>query len=222
MATSIAIEIEPDRVISFEILPGTLDQFRESLGEKGPLIKCFEGSVTLVSPGKTHESWGHRLDRLIFAICLTLRISFASLGSTFHGLPTRQSKTGYEPDESYYIQSFGTTVPGQVPDLAIEIVVTHSEHKAMAAGTALGISELWVLDIPRHQLTFLHLVTRGKDKGGYRTAPRSRAFPFLYASEALERLDDPEADDVVFHENCRAWAETVLRPRYQKPGKPNA
>ena len=81
----------------------------------------------------------------------------------------------------------------------------------------LGIPEMWVLDLPRHRLTFLRLARQGQHKGTYQPTPRSRAFPFLFliAREVLERLDDPETDDTAFHENCRAWAKSVLVPRRQ-------
>ncbi len=72
---------------------------------------------------------------------------------------------------------------------------------------------MWVLDLPRHRLTFYHLVNRGNHKGTYRPQPRSRAFPMLISAEVLERLDDPETDDGAFHENCRAWARRTLVPR---------
>jgi hypothetical protein len=92
-------------------------------------------------------------------------------------------------------------------------VVSHSEKKALRAGAFLEIPEMWVLDLPRHRLTFYHLTVRGKQKGTYRPQPRSRAFPVLTAAEVLERLDDPETDDDAFHESCRAWARRVLVPR---------
>jgi hypothetical protein len=57
------------------------------------------------------------------------------------------------------------------------------------------------------------LLVSGKHKGAYQPQPRSRAFPFLTSAEVLERFDDPEADDIAFHENCRAWARRVLVPR---------
>jgi hypothetical protein len=95
----------------------------------------------------------------------------------------------------------------------MEVVVSHSEKKALRAGAFLKIPEMWVLDPPRHRLTFYHPVLRGKQKGAYRPQPRSRAFPVLIASEVLEWLDDPETDDVTFHENCRDWAGQVLITR---------
>jgi Uma2 family endonuclease len=213
MARAPTTTITPDTVISFEINPGTLLQLLEARAEKGPRLKCFEGSVTLVSPGKPHERGGSRLDRLIVAVCLALRIKLTGLESTTWTLPLGAGDTGYEADKAYYIQSYGTTKPHHPPDLAIEVVVSHSEKKALRAGVLLKIPEMWVLDLPRHRLTFYHLMVRGKRKGTYRPEPRSRAFPVLLSAEVLERLDDPETDDIAFLENCRTWARDVLVPR---------
>ena len=125
-------------------------------------------------------------------------------------LPFGAGDTAYEADKAYYLQSQRTAKQHQPPDLAIEIVVSHSEKKALRAGEFLRIPEIWVLDIPKHRLTFYHLAVTGKHKGVYRPRPRSRAFPLLTSAEILERLDDPETDEIAFHENCRAWARRVL------------
>ena len=214
MTTSIIINtITPDEVVSFRINPGGLARLLDARAEGGPLLKCFEGSVTLVSPGRPHESMGHRLDRLILVVCLELGIEHTALGSTTWALPFGAGDTAYEPDEAYYVQSQATAKPGQPPDLAVEVVVTYPENKALLAGAFLGIPELWVLDIPRHRLTFYHLATRGRHKGSYRPQPKSRTFPFLTSAEVLERLDDPEPGDTAFLRNCRDWARRVLLPR---------
>lgn len=213
LATVLAATFTADNVLSFDINPGTLLQFLETRAEGGPRLTCFEGSVTLVSPGRSHETMGVRLDRLILAICLETRTDSQPLKSTTWFLPAGAGDTAYEADFSYHIQSFGTTDVGHRPDLAIEIVVSHSEQKALRAGAFLKIPELWVLDLPRHRLTFHHLVVRGSQKGTYRVEPRSRAFPMLLSSEVLERLDDPEAGDIAFLESCRAWVRDVLLPR---------
>ena len=139
-----------------------------------------------------------------------MRIDYTGLASTIWTLPFGAGDTGYEADKAYYIQSYGTTKKHHPPDLAIEVVVSHSEKKALRAGAFLKIPEMWVLDLPKHRLTFYHLAVRGKSKGSYRPEPRSRAFPALTSAEVLERLDDPETDDTAFHENCRAWARTLV------------
>src|SRR5580693_3928762 len=104
MASTLVSTITPDTVLSFEINPGTLLQFLESRAEGGPRLKCFEGSVTLVSPGFPHEDAVFRLSFLITAICLELRIKIKTLRSTTWKLPLGAEDTAYEADAAYYIQ----------------------------------------------------------------------------------------------------------------------
>jgi Uma2 family endonuclease len=213
MASTLAAAITPDTVMTFEINPGALLKFLESRAEGGPRLKCFEGSVTLVSPGLPHESKGARLNLLLVAVCFGLGIRLKCLGSTTWKLPLGLGDTAYEADEAYYIQSHGRAKAGYRPDLAIEIVVTHPEDKALRAGAFLKIPELWVYNIPKDRLAFYQLAERGKYKGTYRPISRSRAIPVLTPAEILERLDDPESDDPTFQDNCRIWAREVLLPR---------
>src|SRR5436305_1870936 len=151
MISTLAPTITPDTVISFQINPGTLPQLLETRAEGGPRLKCFEGSVTLVSPGRSHESKRVRLDRLILAVCLELGIEHTGLASMTWALPFGAGDTAYEADNAYYIQSHGTANAHQPPDLAFEVVVTNSEKKVLRAGAFLKIPEMWVLDIPRHR-----------------------------------------------------------------------
>src|SRR3954451_18617929 len=194
MASTLTPTITPDIVLSFEINPGTLLQFLETRAEGGPRLKCFEGSVTLVSPGMPHEVAAERLASLVLALCLQMRIDHSALASTTWTLPFGAGDTGYEADRAYYIQSYGTK-KHHPPDLAIDVVVSHPEKKALRAGAFLKIPEMWVLDLPRHRLTFYHLAARGKQKGSYRSEPRSRAFPVLMSAEVLERLAHPASQD---------------------------
>jgi Uma2 family endonuclease len=162
-----------------------------------------------------HERELDRLSSLVKAICFALRIKLSALRSTTWYLPLGVGDTAYEADAAYYIQSHGQAKKNQPPDLAIEVVVSNPATKAMHAGAFLKIPELWVFDVPRRKLTFYHLVTRGKHQGTYRPSPRSRAFPVLTSADVLERLEDPEDDDIAFGENCREWARRVLVPRHQ-------
>src|SRR3954449_12230089 len=103
MASTLAPTITPDIVMSFDINRVTLLQFLDTRAEGGPRLKCFEGSVTLVSPGMPHEVAGGRLSLLILAICLELRIKRKALESTTWKLPLGAGDTAYEADAAYYI-----------------------------------------------------------------------------------------------------------------------
>src|SRR5947199_3050890 len=120
MTSTLAPTITPDTVVSFQIKPGTLLEFLGVRAEGGPRLKCFEGSVTLVSPGRSHEGKGSRLDHMILAVCLELRIKLTGLVSTTWTLPLGAGDTAHEADRAYYIQSHGTTRTRHPPDLAVE------------------------------------------------------------------------------------------------------
>src|SRR4051812_41030729 len=109
MASALAQMHMTDEVMSFDILPGTLLQLLDARAESGPRLKCFEGSVTLVSPGMPHATTGGRLALLVLAVCLELRIKHTPLGSTTWTLPLGAGDTAYEPDKAFYIRSHGTT-----------------------------------------------------------------------------------------------------------------
>ena len=110
MASILTQTITPDMVISFDINPGTLLEFLDSRAEGGPRLKCFEGSVTLVSPGKSHETTGSRLDLLILAVCLELGIKCEALRLDHLDVAVRgRGHRLTKPTMPIYIQSQGTS-----------------------------------------------------------------------------------------------------------------
>jgi Uma2 family endonuclease len=210
-ATVSETECAPDMVVTIPIRPGGLRLYMELAREGGPLVKCVPGSLTLVSPGRTHETSDRRLGILILAIGSVLEIPLLPLGSTFFSRSKDHPDYGYEPDESYLTGTLGKSEDHR-PDLAVEVVVTNPDKKAPANCALLGVPEVWVWNIPRKRLVFYHLVTRGKNKGQYVSNPRSRAFPSLEVGMVLERLSDPTEDGSTFDRNCRAWVAQVLAP----------
>jgi hypothetical protein len=221
MAVALAATFAPDNVVTLRVGADALGHYLDMVGgvvEGNPLLKCgADGRMTLVSPGRTHEQAGRRLGMLVVAVCSVLEIPFSAHGSTLYAVP--ETGRGYIPDESYYIQHHAdvadeATTPIS-PDLVIEIVVSHPAADALADCALLGVPEVWFWDVPRDALTFHRLVTRGRDRGRYVPAPRSRALSMLSVGEVLERLRDPTTDAGRFDRNCRAWAEGVLAPRWR-------
>jgi Uma2 family endonuclease len=226
---AVATDVKPDVVIELSLEPGGYRAFVDAIAERTrPLLKCYQGSVTLVSPGRSHETMGRRLGALILAVCSELGIRLLPLGATLWDLPEGacagmdyENDTGYEADEAYYIQNFerADDEPSPMPDLAVEVVVSRSAHKALCAGAALGIPELWVLDVGREELTFHGLARKGKNAGSYVPMTRSRALPMLTTRAVLERLADPEKDSGAFLDQCRQWARDVLAGRNHDAGR---
>ena len=215
MASILARAITPDNFISFDINSGTLLKLLGARADGGPRLKCFKGSVTLVAARMTHGAETFRIGMLILAICGALKVKSKGVGGTTWVLPLGVGDTAYEADASFFIQSFEHADTAQIPDLAVEIVVSHSPITALRAGAFLGISELWVYDVPQRKVTFHRLATKGKAKGTYQTTSWSRAFPVLTSADVSERMDDPEFEGCAFFESCQAWARRVLIPRLE-------
>src|SRR6202007_89882 len=87
MATTAAATFTPDRGVEVQLLPGMLEVFRATLAEAGPRIKCYKGSLTLVSPGETHGSSDSRVTVLIVAVCTALKIPMRALTAGYFRPP---------------------------------------------------------------------------------------------------------------------------------------
>jgi Uma2 family endonuclease len=111
-------------------------------------ITYDDGRLVLMSPiGRTHERVKKLVARLIEELTLELDIPMECLGSL-----TQKRKTlrkGLEPDECYFIQHEGAEKRSwnlskdPLPDLALEIDVTHHPIDREAIYAALGVGELW-------------------------------------------------------------------------------
>jgi Uma2 family endonuclease len=120
-----------------------------------------------------------------------------------------------EPDKCYY---FGPNVRGvrgmkefdpavhPAPDLAIEIDITQRSVRRQPIYALLGVPEPWRFD--RSRLTVLLL---SKDRK-YKSATKSRAFPFLpmRVFEAFVRRMIDE-DQMTVQLEFEAWVKTLPR-----------
>jgi Uma2 family endonuclease len=216
-AGEIALEI--DMVTTLDVGPGGLDRYLELVGDRpGPLVKYRQGSLTLVSPSHTHESGAERLDGLVKAICAELDIDYHATAATLFRRPDFDS--GIEADKTYYIAN-EQAVRGLIgdidlavcppPDLAVEVVVTHSPGKSLAVCQELGVPEVWVYRVKKGLLEFLHLDAQGT----YVSAAMSRAFPFLTPDDVLPRVG-PSGDgpDNRWERRLRAWVRDDLARRH--------
>ena len=157
-----------------------------------------------------HEFIRRTLGRFVETYSLERNVRATSLGS----LTCRREDLdrGIEPDECYYVTSEPPPAEAQeldlsihaVPDLAIEVDITHSSLPRQSIYASLGVPEIWRYDGGR--LSFLR---RQKD-GTYAAIERSDAFPELTV-ERLEHflqlaLPNQQFDAVIAF---RDWARTL-------------
>lgn len=99
-------------------------------------VTYLDGVIELVSPSRSHERYKTIIGSLLEAYFQENRIRYFPLGSTTFRKPVK--KGGTEPEESYCI---GTEK--ELPDLAIEIIVTSGGVDKLKVYQILGIKEIW-------------------------------------------------------------------------------
>jgi len=156
----------------------------EEIGDRHIRVTFSNGRMEIMSPLPRHEYFGQWIARLIELACLDRAIIVRSLGSTT--FKSEEEQKGLEPDKCFYIQhaeealkmdkAFDPAVD-PVPDLALEIDITHRSVPREPIYAALGVPELWRFD--GKLLSVLHLSPNGK----YVKRARSLTFPFIPMAE---------------------------------------
>ena len=211
-------QTEGDMVMTLEVGPGGLSRFLELVPRHPGRITYRNGSLTLVSSSCSRERGVCFLEMIVDSIAVTLEIPFFSTRSTL--FVRDDLDCGIEPGASYYFEDRHKLagLEGSIdlrrhrpPALVLEAVWTHSAVSALKIYQAIGMSEVWVHDTPSSTVTFFVL----DHLGVYHAQESSRAFPFLAATDVVERLRaaSAENDDGRVHRQLRSWAREVLGPR---------
>jgi Uma2 family endonuclease len=115
-------------------------QFETMLAARGdnpvPRMAYLNGTVELVSPSRRHENKKTILGCLVEAFAFEKGIRFDAMASTT--LKNELLERGAEPDESYALDE-----SRQVPDLAIEVVLTSGGLDKLLLYAGLGVREVW-------------------------------------------------------------------------------
>lgn len=113
------------------------EQLLASLQENSCLRVTFlEGCLEIMSPSRRHEFIKSNIGRLLEVYFEENRIRFYGFGSTT--LRSQVTVRGIEPDECYCLFS-----NKDIPDLAIEVVITSGGINALEVYRGLGVSEVW-------------------------------------------------------------------------------
>ena len=99
-------------------------------------VTYLEGTLEIMSPSRSHEFYKKNIGRLLEAYLEETRTPFWGLGSTT--FRKQDKKGGTEPDECYCINT-----EKELPDLAIEIVLTSGGVDKLKVYQKLGVKEVW-------------------------------------------------------------------------------
>jgi Uma2 family endonuclease len=112
---------------------------RDALDDQGGLKMTYlEGMLELMSPSLLHEDAKTIIARLLEVWAMERDVDLRGFGGTTF---RREAKArGLEPDECYKL---GKLDDGDVPDIAIEVIVTSGLIDKMAVYAGLGVPEVW-------------------------------------------------------------------------------
>ncbi|KYF66269.1 Uma2 family endonuclease [Sorangium cellulosum] len=115
----------------------TYVRLRDELDTPGLRMTFCEGTLELMSPSIDHEAAKKSIARLVEIFALERDVPLHGYGSTTF---RREAKSrGLEPDECYCL---GGPLK-EIPDIAIEVVLTSGGLDKLPVYSGLGVREVW-------------------------------------------------------------------------------
>jgi Uma2 family endonuclease len=157
----------------------------ETLG--GVRLTYFRGALEIMTLSFDHEGTKTCIARLLETYAEERGIALNGFGEATLG--NEESKREIQPDECYFVGPRAC----DVPDLAVEVVLTSGGIDKLEVNRGLGVGEVWRWQSGRMSV---HVLTGDC----YESVERSRLFPDLDV-EALARFIEPDRQT----ESVRAW-----------------
>ena len=118
----------------------TWDEYEKILETIGDVSWCkisyLDGVMTIMSPSENHELVKEHIGILLEVYCDEAEIDYYPLGSKT--LKQKDKSSGKEPDTSYCIGN-----KKEIPDIAIEVILTSGGIADLAKYQKLDVKEIW-------------------------------------------------------------------------------
>ena len=171
-----------DRCITLHAVSWDRFEAIASLLEDYPVrLTYLDGTLDIMTPSPDHEEYKTTIGYLLEIYLRHLGIRFYGTGS--YTLGSREAGARGEPDESY---SIGTKK--DIPDIAIEVVITSGAVDKLEKYRRWGVPEVWFYQ--RRQLFIYHLRSTG-----YEQVTRSEFLPELDLDLLIRCLNMPDQYD---------------------------
>lgn len=161
----------------YETLRQTLD------GVSGTRMAYLNGTLEIMTPSPEHESAKATIGTLLDVYLIQKAIRFYKCGSPT--VKNQEQVRGKEPDESY---NLGTKK--DIPDLAIEVIVSSGSLDILAVYQGLDVPEVWLWK--NNQLSIYHLRSQG-----YEQISKSELLPELDLALFVKYLNYPDQYDAI-------------------------
>src|SRR4051812_37473491 len=123
---------EEQRVLLTNVPWSVYVMLRDSIDSPGVRMTYLKGQLEIMSPSKAHEVSKKQIARLLELFCLERDIALYGYGSTT--FRREEKERGLEPDECYC-----RGADRDVPDVALEVVVTHGSIDKLEVYRGLGV-----------------------------------------------------------------------------------
>ncbi|MCL2725204.1 MAG: Uma2 family endonuclease [Polyangiaceae bacterium] len=154
---------EEQRILLMNVPWSTYVVLRDSVDSSGVRMTYLDGVLEIMVTSRKHEVDKTQIARLLELFCLERDIPLFGYGSmTFR---KEEKKRGLEPDERYC-----RGADREVPDMALEVVVTHGTIDKLEVYRGLGIREIWLFESGAFRI----FVLRGS---AYEEITSSEVFP---------------------------------------------
>lgn len=130
---------EEQRVLLSGVPWAVYVMLRDSIDSPGVRMTYLKGELEIMSPSREHEVSKKQIARFLELFCLERDIPLFGYGSTT--LRREEKERGLEPDECYCRGEMR-----DVPDVALEVVVTHGAIDKLEVYRGLGVREVWVFE----------------------------------------------------------------------------
>jgi Uma2 family endonuclease len=183
---------EEQRILLNDVPWSTYVMLRDTLDSSGVRMTYLKGALEIMSPSKAHEVSKKQIARLLELFCLERDIPLFGYGSTT--FRREEKERGLEPDECY---SRGSD--RDVPEVALEVVVTHGSIDKLEVYRGLGVREIWVFESG----AFRVLTLRGE---AYERVDASEVFPEADLARIAHFAGQPDQ-----HGALRAFRDELRR-----------
>jgi Uma2 family endonuclease len=173
-------------LISTNISWNIYEDLLNYLGDS-PYFKVIyqQGILQVMSPSSRHEIDKKMLGMLVENYCIETGIHFYPLGSTT--FKSQQKSRGIEPDQCYCIGK-----RKEIPDLAIEVVITSGGIQSLEIYQSLGFPEVWFWQNKKLKVFCL-------ENSEYLQKNKSQLFPQLDLNLLVSYLDWDEPFDAIWN-----------------------
>lgn len=178
--------LREDRVLLPNVPWATYVVLRDTVPSAAVRMTYLEGWLEIMSPSRRHEVSKKQIARFLELFCLERDIPLYGYGSTT--FRKEEAQRGLEPDECY-----ARGEDKDIPDLALEVVVTKDALDKLEVYRGLGVGEVWRFEAGAFTVYLLKA-------GAYHEHATSLVFPELDLSELARFIGQPDQ-----HEALKAY-----------------